>query len=136
MCQPPRDTNECLLGTDDGLGFGWTDQTVYKIGMNWDINKTWSTRFGWNYAKSPIEDDQVLFNMLAPATPEHHLTLGVGYDLNETFVIDGSFVYAFSNPISGPTAFPQGGVALPAGSSNASLDMTQLSIGAALGIRF
>lgn len=136
LCQPPRDTNECLLGADDGLGFGWNDQTVYKLGADWKINKKWSARAGWNYAESPIEPDQVLFNMLAPATPEHHVTLGVGYELSEMFVIDGNLVYAFSNAINGPTAFPQGGAALPEGSTNASIDMTQLSIGAALGIRF
>jgi len=136
LCQPPRNTNECLLGTNDGLGFGWKDQNVYKFGLDMQIDETWSARVGWNYAKSPIRKDQVLFNMLAPATPEHHLTLGVGYELSETFVIDGSFVYAFSNKIEGPTAFPKGGGTLPKGSTNASLDMVQYSVGAALGIRF
>jgi len=72
--------------------------------------------------------------MLAPATPEHHLTLGVGYELSETFVIDGSFVYAFSNAINGPTAFGPNGQTVEG--TNASIDMTQLSIGGALGIRF
>ena len=136
LCQPPRPTEECLLGTDDGLGFGWKDQTVYKLGADWSINEKWNVRAGWNYAKSPIRPDQVLFNMLAPATPEHHLTLGAGYEINETFVIDGSLVYAFSNPINGPTAFPQGGGTIAPGSTNASIDMVQLSIGGALGIRF
>jgi len=136
LCPAGTDTTPCLLGGDKGLGFGWTDQTIYKIGANWDINDKWSARAGWNYGKSPINPDQVLFNMLAPATPEHHLTLGVGYELSETFVIDGSFVYAFSNTISGPTAFPVGGTVGAPGSTNASIDMTQLSIGGALGIRF
>jgi len=136
LCQPPRNTNECLLGADDGLGFGWEDQTVYKIGANWDIDETWSVRAGWNYGKSPIRPSQVLFNILAPATPEHHLTFGVGYELSETIVIDGSFVYAFSNPISGPTVFPQGGGTIAPGSTNASIDMVQYSIGGALGIKF
>ena len=135
LCQPPRDTNECLLGTPDGLGFGWRDQTVYKIGVDWVYNEKINFRAGWNYGKTPIPDDQVLFNLLAPATPEHHLTLGIGYELSETYVIDGSFVYAFSNTISGPTAFPRGGIPNPDG-TNASIDMTQLSIGGALGIRF
>ncbi len=134
LCQGSRPKEECFLGQDDGLGFGWTDQTIYKIGANWNINDKWSARAGWNYGKSPIPDDQVLFNMLAPATPEHHITLGVGYEINETFVVDGSFVYAFSNAISGPTAFGEGGAVVTG--SNASIDMTQLSIGGALGIRF
>ncbi len=131
---PGVDKTPCLLGGDKGLGFGWTNQTIYKIGADWAINDKWNARAGWNYGKSPIPDDQVLFNMLAPATPEHHLTLGVGYEINETFVVDGSFVYAFSNAISGPTAFGPGGATVTG--SNASIDMTQLSIGGALGIRF
>jgi len=131
---PGADKSSCLLGGDNGLGFGWTDQTIYKVGVNWAINEKWSARAGWNYGKSPIPKDQVLFNMLAPATPEHHMTLGVGYEINETFVVDGSFVYAFSNAINGPTAFGPGGATVTG--SNASIDMTQLSIGGALGIRF
>ena len=134
LCPPGTDQSSCLLGGDNGLGFGWTDQTIYKVGANWAINEKWSARAGWNYGKSPIPDDQVLFNMLAPATPEHHLTLGVGYEINETFVVDGSFVYAFSNAINGPTPFGPGGATVTG--SNASIDMTQLSIGGALGIRF
>ena len=131
---PGADKSSCLLGGDNGLGFGWTDQTIYKIGAAWAINEKWNGRAGWNYGKSPIPEDQVLFNMLAPATPEHHLTVGVGYEINETFVIDGSFVYAFSNPINGPTAFGPEGKTVTG--TNASLDMVQMSFGAELGIRF
>ena len=136
LCPPGTDVTPCLLGGDKGLGFGWRDQTVYKVGADWAVNEKWNVRAGWNYARTPIPDDQVLFNMLAPATPEHHLTLGVGYEINETFVVDGSFVYAFSNKITGPTTFPPGNTVGAPGSTNASLDMVQLSIGGALGIRF
>jgi long-chain fatty acid transport protein len=131
---PGADKTSCLLGGDNGLGFGWHDQTVYKIGVDWAINKNWNARAGWNYAESPIQPDQILFNFVAPATPEHHLTLGVGYEINETFVVDGSFVYAFSNPIDGPTPFGPGGATVTG--TNASIDMVQLSIGATLGWRF
>ena len=134
LCPLGTDQSSCLMGGDNGLGFGWRDQTIYKIGADWAINKTWSARAGWNYGKSPIEPDQVLFNMLAPATPEHHLTLGVGYELSETFVIDGSFIYAFSNAINGPTAFGPGGATVEG--TNASIDMVQMSFGGSLGIRF
>lgn len=134
LCAQGEDQTPCLLGGDKGLGFGWEDQTVYKIGVDWALNETWNLRAGWNYAKSPIPEEEVLFNMLAPATPEHHITMGVGYEWNETFVLDGSLVYAFSNPISGPTAFGVGGAVVEG--SNASIDMEQLSIGGALGVRF
>jgi vitamin B12 transporter len=35
-----------------------------------------TVRGGLNYAKTPIQKDQVLFNMLAPATVEKHITFG------------------------------------------------------------
>jgi long-chain fatty acid transport protein len=134
LCPEGTDQTSCLLGGDNGLGFGWTDQTVYKIGVNWAIDEKWAARAGWNYAKAPIESDQVLLNMLAPATVEKHLTLGLGYTLSETYIIDGSLVYAFENTIEGPTPFGPGGATVTG--SNASIGMKQLSIGVALGIRF
>ena len=134
LCPSGTDQAPCLLGGDKGLGFGWVDQTIYKIGAQWKIDEKWSARTGFNYGRSPIQSDQVLFNMLAPATPDRHITFGVGYNLNETYVFDGSLVYAFSNPISGPTAFGPGGAIVEG--SNATIDMKQLSIGGALGIKF
>ncbi|MDT8281880.1 MAG: outer membrane protein transport protein [Gammaproteobacteria bacterium] len=134
LCPPGTDQTECLLGGNKGLGFGWTNQNVYKFGIDWAINEKWNARAGWNYAKSPIPDDQVLLNFLAPATPEHHVTLGGGYAFNDTYVLDASLVYAFSNTITGPTAFGPGGATVTG--SNASIDMTQLSVGVGLGIKF
>ena len=93
----------------NGLGFGWTDQTIYKIGVDWTINEKWNARAGWNYGKSPIPEDQVLFNMLAPATPEHHLTFGGGYFFTEDVTLDANVMIAFVNTIKGPTAFGPGG---------------------------
>ena len=134
LCPVGTDQSTCLLGGVNGLGFGWRNQNVYKVGANWDINEIWSARVGWNYAKTPIPKDQVLFNMLAPATPEHHFTVGAGYNFSETVVIDGSFVYAFSNTIKGPTAFGPGGAIVEG--NNASIDMRQISLGGAVRIKF
>ena len=71
LCPDVTNNDSCKLGGDNGLGFGWKDQTVFKLGVDWMINEKWNARAGWNYAESPIQEDQVLFNMLAPATPEH-----------------------------------------------------------------
>ncbi len=131
---PGTDKSSCKTGGANGLGFGWTDQTIYKIGVDWTINEKWNARAGWNYAKSPIPEDQVLLNMLAPATPEHHLTLGGGYFFTEDVVLDYNLMIAFLNTIKGPTAFGPGGA--PVTGSNASIAMGQYSIGATLGIKF
>lgn len=131
---PGVDKTTCKLGGANGLGFGWTDQTIYKLGVDWAVNEKWNARAGWNYAKSPIPDDQVLFNMLAPATPEHHLTVGAGYFFTENVTLDANFMLAFLNTIKGPTAFGPAGA--PVSGSNASIAMRQFSLGATLGIKF
>jgi long-chain fatty acid transport protein len=134
LCPDVTNNDSCKLGGADGLGFGWVDQTIYKIGVDWSINEKWNARMGWNYGKSPIQEDQVLFNMLAPATPEHHLTFGGGYYFTEDVSLDANVMIAFLNTIKGPTAFGPGGAYVTG--TNASIAMKQYSIGATLGIKF
>lgn len=116
-----------VLGKDNGLGFGWEDQTVYKLGFNYDYNKTWSVRAGVNYGKSPIPDDQALFNLLAPATVEWHLTLGASYRPSPNIEWSFNYMHAFENTIKGPTAF--GPTGSPVVGENAALSMKQNSLG-------
>jgi len=102
---PGVDEPRCLLGGDDGMGFGWDDATAYKIGLNYDHNREWSFRVGYNYGETPIQDDQVLFNMLAPATVEHHLTAGFSYRPNKNMEWSLNAMHGFENTVRGPTAY-------------------------------
>lgn len=85
------------LGNDEGMGFGWKDQTVYKVGINYGINSRLQVRAGFNYGKSPIPDDQLTFNLLAPATVEKHYTIGFTYKANDNLEITGTYLYAAPN---------------------------------------
>ena len=131
---PGADTADCKLGGTNGMGFGWTDQTIIKLGVNWQYTDRLALRAGLNHGDAPIPDDQVLFNMLAPATVEDHLTLGAEYKFNEDYWLSVSYMHAFLNTIKGPTAFGQGGATVTG--SNASIAMEQDSLGATLSIRF
>lgn len=71
--------NNRLLGTNNGLGFGWQDQTVYKVGLAYRYSDHWTFRAGYNYGKSPVPDNQLLFNMLAPGIVEQHYSVGASY---------------------------------------------------------
>jgi len=105
---PTGDDNyspECKLGGKYGMGFGWDDQTVYKIGLNYDYNTEWSFRVGYNHGSGVIEDDQILFNFLAPATVEDHATIGASYRPNKNMEWSVNYMHAFENTVSGPTAF-------------------------------
>ena len=131
---PGADTPDCKLGGNNGMGFGWTDMTVYKLGAEWQYSEKIALRAGVNYGEAPIPEDQVLFNMLAPATVEKHLTLGAEYKFNEDYWLSVNYMHAFQNTIKGPTAFGVGGATVTG--SNASIAMVQDSLGATLSIRF
>lgn len=82
-----------LLGLDDGMGFGWTNQTVYKLGVQYGVNNRLLVRAGYNYGKSPIPDDQMSFNTLAPATVEKHYSVGFTYKPNDMLEVTGTYMY-------------------------------------------
>ncbi len=86
-----------LLGAADGLGFGWDDMKVYKLGASYDMNRKWTLRAGYNYAKSPIPNDQLLFNTMAPATVERHVTAGFTYNSSRNSQWSFAGMWAFKN---------------------------------------
>lgn len=87
------------LGTDDGWGFGWDDVWIYKIGVNYEYSSNWAFRAGFNYAEVPYEDDQALFNVLAPAVVEKHATVGFTHNLNQNSEISMTYMHAFRNDV-------------------------------------
>lgn len=97
-----RETN--ALGADGGLGFGWDNQTVFKVGIAYEYNSKWTLRGGWNYGKSPVDEEtDILFSMVAPAISQHHLTLGGTYALDDDMELSFSFIHAFEYEQNGPT---------------------------------
>ncbi len=103
----------------EGYGdFKWKDQTVYAIGFEYILSEYTSLKFGYNYAKSPIRDEENInlmnfeneipeldskfsdfavawFNLIGfPAITEDHFSLGITHNFNNTFGIDFGFVYA------------------------------------------
>jgi len=130
-CQDiPGGGNTCELGKDDGMGFGWSDQNVYKIGVNYDYSSKWSIRAGYNYAKAPMQSEDVLFNFLAPAVNEQHVTAGLSYRPNKNIEWTANYMHAFKNTIKGPTALgPSASAGQPVNGENASIDMYINSFG-------
>jgi long-chain fatty acid transport protein len=118
---------ECSLGGELGMGFGWENQNVYKFGIEHKYNKNLTLRAGYNYGKSPIPDDQVLFNMLAPATSEKHYTFGATFARKDDSDITLTLMHSPKHVIKGPTMFP---------GASASLSMSQTSVGIAYGLKF
>jgi len=87
------------LGTNDGWGFGWDDVTVYKVGVDYMYNSQWTFRAGYNYAELPYDDDQALFNILAPAVVEQHATAGFSYRPSTASEVTVTYMHAFRNSV-------------------------------------
>ncbi len=90
-------------GNDQGMGFGWNNQTVYKLGVQYGVNNRWLVRAGYNYGKSPIDNDQLTFNVLAPGLVEHHYSAGFTYRHSDELEITGMYMYVAPNSQSSPT---------------------------------
>jgi long-chain fatty acid transport protein len=95
-----------LLGADDGFGFGWENINVYRIAADYRYNNEWNFRAGYSYNDQPIPDDQVLFNILAPATPKQHATVGFTYRPSNQSEWHFAYMHAFEEKVtSNQTAF-------------------------------
>ena len=97
---------ENCFGGDEGAGFGWADVTTYKFGASWTMpDSPFTFRAGYNYGEQPINQDDVLFNILAPATVEQHFTFGLSRKRDNGDEFSVALMYAPENSVSGTSAF-------------------------------
>jgi len=95
------------LGSSGGAGFGFEDIMIYKFGYQWPGNSDMTWRVGFSVNEQPIPNSEVLFNILAPAVIEQHLTGGFTKKMAANSELTFSVMYAPSasvtgdNPLSG-----------------------------------
>ncbi len=137
LCPGP-DPEECKTGGAKGLGFGWKDMTIFKIGFDYAASPKMTWRFGFNYGKTPIPEDQALFNMLAPAVVEKHITFGATYDWTKQSELSFNFMHAFKENFQGKSPFYPDGIANyeDMQTGNVALSMKQTAIGFSYGYKF
>ncbi len=90
------------LGDDGGAGFGWKDVTAYKLGLQWVANPGLTLRAGYAYAKQPIPESEVMFNILAPGVIEQHVTVGATAKAGDKLKVNLAVVRALSKSVTGP----------------------------------
>jgi long-chain fatty acid transport protein len=95
-----------LLGTDNGLGFGWEDVNIYRLAAEYAYDNQWIFRAGYSWNDQPIPDSQVLFNILAPATIQKHMTLGFSFVPDKQSEYNFAYMHGFEEEVnSSQTAF-------------------------------
>ncbi|MEI6746511.1 MAG: outer membrane protein transport protein [Methylococcaceae bacterium] len=116
------------LGNNGGAGFGWQDMTVYKFGVQWKQNQTWTWRGGFSYGEQPIQSSQVLFNTLAPGVQQWHITAGLSHELTKQDELSLGLMYSPTQSVSGKNPLSP--------TQEIDLQMYQVSLQAAWSHRF
>ncbi len=86
-----------LLGQKNGLGFGWNDVNVFRFASAYDINNKWTIRGGVAYSNNPINDSQVLFNVIAPAVIKWHFTAGLTFAPTDYLDITAAYMHGLKS---------------------------------------
>jgi long-chain fatty acid transport protein len=100
----------------------WSNQFVYKIGVQYTLSPMIALRAGYNYGKMPLNSDRAFENIVFPAIVEQHITAGIGVHLTKQFTLNLGFMYAPEVKITGSN-LSQGIVSYETKMSQYSLDL-------------
>ncbi len=77
--------------------FHWKNQWVFALGAEFYATPALTLRTGLNYGKSPIKNDDLNNNIVAPAIVQTHLTFGASYKFNDNLELSFAYVHAFEH---------------------------------------
>ncbi len=81
--------------------FHWHNQWVFALGAEYKALPSLTLRAGFNYAKDPIDDDDLYMNIVSPAIVETHATFGFTYNIAKNFDVSFAYVHAFQHDQTG-----------------------------------
>ncbi|UCB56195.1 MAG: outer membrane protein transport protein [Thiotrichales bacterium] len=103
----PLATGSTCLGGPDGAGFGWEDIGIIKLGFQFTAaNIDW--RVGYSHSDQPIPESETLFNILAPAVIQDHVTGGLTWPIGKSQELNLALMYALEETVKGPNPFDGG----------------------------
>jgi len=121
--------------------FGWEDQIVYKLGVEFRPTDSLALRVGFNYGESPIKGgnpagaggsmDAAFANYPFPAISETHFTLGLGYKMDKNLTFNAYYLYSPEASQTATNTSMTSGGPFPAGTE---IKMSQNAFG--LGINY
>jgi long-chain fatty acid transport protein len=120
------------LGASSGAGFGWQPVNVWKIGVQYQIEK-WSVRAGYNRTENPIGPSDVTFNILAPGIVQDQYSVGLTWRIDRDHEVSGAAMYAAHNSVTGPSLFNDFGLPSPA---TETIGMKEYLFGVAYSFKF
>lgn len=107
-----QDPENSPLGSNDGSGFNWRNQTNYKIAASYVASPKLTLRTGYAYGKRVQKDDSVnsvSFNMFTP-NPLHQASIGFTWTLSEKQELNFGYTRYVRGTYDGPSASAEFGV--------------------------
>lgn len=82
------------------LAFGWEDQTIYALGVQYAATDALTLRAGFNMADAPIKANDAMQNVIFPAIVKRHAAFGADYRLGDHWGVGGTFMKAFKESLT------------------------------------
>lgn len=96
------------LGAKNGPGFGFKNQTFYRLGIDYMLTNDLTVRAGYRYGKAPFGSSQTAVNVLTLDTVEQYVTVGASYRPTCAIELSTFFGYGFEKKIKGKDSIPEG----------------------------
>lgn len=100
---PPSSSPDCFGGSA-GVGFGWDDIDIYRLGYQWKSSPDMTWRVGYINNDNPISSSEVFFNILAPGVQEQHFTFGFTKQMDKANELTFAAMYSPESDVSGSGA--------------------------------
>jgi len=90
-----------VKANQDPNGPKWSDQQVFKFGVSWAVNPTWTLRGGFSNASKQIDSSRLSQNLSSPAIDTFAYDFGVTMKIDDKSDISFSVDTTTSNTIEG-----------------------------------
>lgn len=121
---------DTLLGSKKGTGFGWRNQSIYRVGVDYTLCD-WTIRAGYRHQTGVIRKSQTFTNILTCNTNEDIVTGGLSWRPWCNVELTAAYVHVFKKKVKGRHAIP----AL-IGGGNVDLEQTINFVGVGFGYCF
>jgi len=95
-------------GTANGPGFGWRNQTIWRIGVSHQLNEQWTLRAGYADGTQILNSRDTYLGILAPSANHAHATLGATWALAKDSELSLAYARSFKDEVQGNGPGPDG----------------------------
>ncbi len=79
----------------------WSDQTVYKLGVEYSLSPDAQIRAGYNYGSDPTDHDRAFETLMFPGVVETHYTLGASIKTSDSNLINIGYMMVPKKTVTG-----------------------------------